>query len=57
MFLVTTLPAPTTDRAPTRTPGQMIAPPPTQTSSLISTGLPASRPVRRSATLSGCVAA
>src|SRR5262249_20204933 len=57
MSLVTTLPAPITERAPTLTPGQMIAPPPTHTSSPTSTALPDSRPVLRSAALSGWVAA
>jgi hypothetical protein len=37
---VTTLPAPITARAPMRTPGRMIAPPPTQTSAPISIGFP-----------------
>ena len=39
MSRVTTLPAPMTDREPTRTPGQRIAPPPTHTSAPISIGL------------------
>jgi len=43
--------------APIHTPGQMIAPPPTHTSSPISTALPDSIPLLRSATLSGCVVA
>ena len=47
MSRVTTLPAPMTDREPMWTPGQMIAPPPTQTSEPISIGLPDSW-VRRS---------
>src|SRR5262245_23504605 len=46
---VTTLPAPITVRSPMLTPGQMTAPPPTQTSEPIETGLANSRPVRRSA--------
>ena len=37
---VTTLPAPMTARDPMRTPGRMMAPPPTQTSEPISIGLP-----------------
>ena len=37
---MTTLPAPMTVREPIVTPGQMMAPPPTQTSEPISTGLP-----------------
>ena len=51
MSLVTTLPAPTTDRGPIRTPGQMIAPPPIHVSSPISTLLPRleSRPAHCSA--------
>src|SRR5262245_51118205 len=53
MSLVTTLPAPTTERAPTLTPGQMIAPPPTHTSSPTSTAMPDSRPILRLAALSG----
>jgi hypothetical protein len=52
---VTTLPAPITARSPIFTPGQMIAPPPTQTSDPISTGLPNSC-WRRNSALSGCVA-
>src|SRR5687768_7447904 len=50
---VTTLPAPITARAPMLTPGRMIAPPPTQTSAPISTGLPNSC-LRRSSASSGC---
>src|SRR5688500_9299746 len=38
MSRVTTLPAPITAREPIRTPGQIIAPPPTQTSAPISIG-------------------
>src|SRR5215472_7568056 len=52
--LVTTLPAPITARGPIRTPGRMIAPPPTQTSDPISTGLPNSS-CRRSSALNGCM--
>jgi hypothetical protein len=52
---VTTLPAPITARAPIRTPGRMIAPPPTHTSEPISTGRPDSS-TRRSAASSGCSA-
>ena len=37
---VTTLPAPITARDPMVTPGRMMAPPPTQTSAPMSTGLP-----------------
>ena len=40
MSLVTTLPAPTTVFEPIVTPGQMMAPPPIQTSTPISIGLP-----------------
>ncbi len=47
--LVTTLPAPITVRSPIVTPGQMIDPPPIQTSSPIVTGLPNSCVRRRSA--------
>ena len=50
---VTTLPAPITARAPMRTPGRMIAPPPTQTSAPISIGFPYSSRRRNSAS-SGC---
>ena len=39
MSRVTTLPAPMTEREPIWTPGQMMAPPPTQTSEPISMGL------------------
>jgi hypothetical protein len=46
MFFVTTLPAPMTVFDPIVTPGQMMAPPPTQTSDPIVTGLPYSS-VRR----------
>ena len=53
---VTTLPAPITERAPTRTPGQRIAPPPTHTSEPISTGRANSSPVRRCSALRGWVA-
>src|ERR1700749_611829 len=53
MSFVTTLPALMTERAPTRTPGQMIAPPPTQTSSPIETGFPSSSPVARTHASSG----
>src|SRR3954453_7203457 len=55
MSLVTTLPAPMTDFEPIRTPGQMIAPPPTHTSEPISTGLAYSC-LRRSSAFIGCVA-
>ena len=55
MSRVTTLPAPMTDREPIRTPGQMIAPPPTHTSEPISIGL-ANSCFRRSSAFIGCVA-
>ena len=55
MSRVTTLPAPMTDREPIVTPGQRIAPPPTQTSEPILIGLPNSC-VRRSSAFIGCVA-
>ena len=50
---VTTLPAPITDRGPTRMPGLIIAPLPIQTSEPISTGRANSGPLRRSAALMG----
>jgi hypothetical protein len=50
---VTTLPAPITDRSPMVMPGQMMAPPPTQTSEPIETGLANSTNVRRSGALIG----
>src|SRR5262249_22028094 len=55
MFRVTTLPAPITVFEPMTTPGQMIAPPPTQTSEPIVTGLPNSCE-RLSSAFIGCVA-
>jgi hypothetical protein len=54
---VTTLPAPTAERALMGTPGQMIRPPPIQTSSPISILAPGSRFALRSAARNGCVAA
>ena len=54
MSRVTTLPAPMTEREPIAHAGQMIAPPPTQTSEPIATGLPNSC-LRRSSASIGCV--
>jgi len=51
---VTTLPAPMTARDPMRTPGRMIAPPPTQTSEPMSTGFPNSS-WRRCSAFMGCI--
>src|SRR5690606_12440620 len=54
--LVTTLPAPTTVFSPMLTPGQTIAPPPSQTPSPMMMGSADSKPARRWAASSGCVA-
>ena len=53
---MTTLPAPTTVSPPIVTPGHTIAPPPSQTPSPMVTGNAYSRPERRAAASSGCVA-